>query len=917
MAIVVEELLVRLRADLDQYNFQLGAMQRGTDSRLAALESRYAQFGRQLHSTVADTMVRINTALASVGAGLGVVSLLGYADAWTRITRAIDATNSVYGIQLASASRVAQMAVETRSDLEATEKLYTRTAISVSKLGQDMAVAERVTTTFAKALKLGGANTTEQTSAMLQFSQALQKGKLDGDEFRSIMENAGVIQQALIEKFKVSGSVLMDMAQKGKITAKDIIEALEQIKPKVDAAFDSAPTTLAESFTNLKTAITEYIGTADHANGVTQSLAAGVQSIAQNVDFLVRGAVTAAVALGLVFTPAMVAAVEAFAIAMLGVATATAPVMLVFGAITAGLVAFTAVTKGFGDQIDIVADKGVTLRDVSDGFYINLKKGAAEAFAEFSKQARDAFDALREHFAQAQDDADATNEKLLGGVKKLTNLTIGALMAVSYTSAAIIALTFGALPDAIVEVLNAALVSVRDFARSTAEILNKIPGVKIDVDAIDVHQFARPFEGAADEAAFMWHKATKAMGRDYIAEMGGAADAVTQKVMETAEALAKARNARQDTAQDAELDRPAGTPQPVYPDKADSNKYTKELEQIRKRTELLVAEAAAVHLSTAEQEKAKATQMLLTAAREADVKVTPEVTAAIEKLATSYGNATAQLKFLQAVQAAREDNKALQREVDLIGLYGKELYRARVEAELLAEARKAGTTLSDAKRAEISAIAAENASLHQLVDTMNLVKDTANSALKSFISDLRQGKSATEALGGSLNKIADKLIDMATEQLVMAALGPLFSNTKSSSGFISGVASMFGFAEGGVMTPQGPRALNKFATGGVSTQAAIFGEAGPEAAVPLPDGRRIPVDLRLPNMSALQQHVSAQPSAPTANVSVNNTFNVGGGVSATDIANLKREIAEALPVAVKNGVTQAFDRDQRFRRSGI
>jgi len=35
-----------------------------------------------------------------------------------------------------------------------------------------------------------------------------------------------------------------------------------------------------------------------------------------------------------------------------------------------------------------------------------------------------------------------------------------------------------------------------------------------------------------------------------------------------------------------------------------------------------------------------------------------------------------------------------------------------------------------------------------------------------------------------------------------------------------------------------------FAKGGVANRPSIFAEAGPEAAVPLPDGRRIPVDLR-------------------------------------------------------------------------
>lgn len=57
----------------------------------------------------------------------------------------------------------------------------------------------------------------------------------------------------------------------------------------------------------------------------------------------------------------------------------------------------------------------------------------------------------------------------------------------------------------------------------------------------------------------------------------------------------------------------------------------------------------------------------------------------------------------------------------------------------------------------------------------------------------------------------------------------------------------FPFATGGIMTPQGPVPLRRYAQGGIATapQAAIYGEgAGSEAFVPLPDGRRIPVALR-------------------------------------------------------------------------
>ncbi len=60
------------------------------------------------------------------------------------------------------------------------------------------------------------------------------------------------------------------------------------------------------------------------------------------------------------------------------------------------------------------------------------------------------------------------------------------------------------------------------------------------------------------------------------------------------------------------------------------------------------------------------------------------------------------------------------------------------------------------------------------------------------------------------------------------------------------LGSMFGFADGGIMTSSGPLPLRAYATGGVATtpQLAVFGEGSmAEAYVPLPDGRSIPVTM--------------------------------------------------------------------------
>jgi len=68
-------------------------------------------------------------------------------------------------------------------------------------------------------------------------------------------------------------------------------------------------------------------------------------------------------------------------------------------------------------------------------------------------------------------------------------------------------------------------------------------------------------------------------------------------------------------------------------------------------------------------------------------------------------------------------------------------------------------------------------------------------------------------------------------------------------GLQAGMKSLFPtlFATGGIMTSNGPMPLKKYAAGGIanSPQLAMFGEGStPEAYVPLPDGRSIPVTMK-------------------------------------------------------------------------
>lgn len=99
-------------------------------------------------------------------------------------------------------------------------------------------------------------------------------------------------------------------------------------------------------------------------------------------------------------------------------------------------------------------------------------------------------------------------------------------------------------------------------------------------------------------------------------------------------------------------------------------------------------------------------------------------------------------------------------------------------------------------------------------------------------------KTATANLTNVLN-LASQLVS----ELSKLGYAPRVHSNIGIGASIPGVSS---FANGGVMTSSGSLPLNYYSNGGVanSPQVAIYGEGrGPEAYVPLPDGRSIPVTV--------------------------------------------------------------------------
>lgn len=103
-----------------------------------------------------------------------------------------------------------------------------------------------------KQFKIAGASVEETSSAMYQLTQAMASGKLQGDEFHSIMENAPMLAQSIAQEMGLTVGQLKEMSSQGLITADIIKNALFNSAEETNAKFAEIPLTFQDIGTKLQ-----------------------------------------------------------------------------------------------------------------------------------------------------------------------------------------------------------------------------------------------------------------------------------------------------------------------------------------------------------------------------------------------------------------------------------------------------------------------------------------------------------------------------------------------------------------------------------------------------------------------------------------------------------------------------------------
>lgn len=130
------------------------------------------------------------------------------------------------------------------------------TVASLSVNARDAFPDPRETVGFVEGLQklfvIGGASAENQKFALLQLQQSLASGRLQGDEFRSITENAPILQDMIAKTMGITRGELKDLSTQGAITADIIKKAVLENADEIEERFGRMPKTWADHMTEIK-----------------------------------------------------------------------------------------------------------------------------------------------------------------------------------------------------------------------------------------------------------------------------------------------------------------------------------------------------------------------------------------------------------------------------------------------------------------------------------------------------------------------------------------------------------------------------------------------------------------------------------------------------------------------------------------
>lgn len=178
------------------------------------------------------------------------------------------------------------MAGRSRQSYAESANLFTSVARNASELGKSTDDILKFTEDVSNAMLLGGGSAASQQAALVQLGQALGSGTLRGDELNSIMEQAPKLAETIAKGMGTTIGSLRKLGSEGKLTAKDVFDAVRKQSDSLKKDLGNMPWTVAQASSRIRDSVAQLFFSIENKFGFGDKVARVIATIADQVDKL-------------------------------------------------------------------------------------------------------------------------------------------------------------------------------------------------------------------------------------------------------------------------------------------------------------------------------------------------------------------------------------------------------------------------------------------------------------------------------------------------------------------------------------------------------------------------------------------------------------------------------------------------------
>lgn len=231
-------------------------------------------------------MGAVALAVKALAAALALVKMAQVADDMRLLAARVEVAAGSLERGADAMNQLARISARTQTELQANVAVFTRLNSSILQMGGSQQDTLRITELLAMAIKVSGASAGEAASAMTQFGQALGSGQLQGDELRSLLENAPFLMKQLAAGIGVPVGALKQLGEEGKLTADVVVAALSRAAGQIEADFKKLPQTFEAAMMSLVDQLRMASKAADDLSGTSAALTGIARGAAEAVGLL-------------------------------------------------------------------------------------------------------------------------------------------------------------------------------------------------------------------------------------------------------------------------------------------------------------------------------------------------------------------------------------------------------------------------------------------------------------------------------------------------------------------------------------------------------------------------------------------------------------------------------------------------------